>query len=73
MADDERVLTTLSKGDTHEIRVTIKAFRGAQYLDIRQHWRDDGGEWHPTKKGVSLNVEYVPDLLEALQRAEELI
>jgi len=38
------------------------------YLDIRQWFHDDEGQWHPTKKGVLVHEENLEALANAVER-----
>jgi hypothetical protein len=55
------------KNNSETIRVTPRIFEGYELIDIRVFARNfKTGEVGPTKKGVSINVEKVPELLDAL-------
>ncbi len=52
-----------------------RAYRGREFLDLRRYWLpDDAEEWQPTRRGVTVPVDLVPDLAEHLGKlfAEEL-
>lgn len=52
-----------------------RAYRGREFLDLRRFWLPDGAEeWRPTRRGVTVPVDLVPDLAESLARllGEEL-
>jgi hypothetical protein len=56
-----------SKNNSETIRVTPTIYEGYELLDIRVYARNfRTGEIGPTKKGISINVEKVPELLDAL-------
>jgi hypothetical protein len=52
------------------IRATVDEFRGKRYASIRL-WVEPrdlaGADLIPTSKGLSVPIEYTPDLLEACQ------
>jgi hypothetical protein len=54
-----------------KIIVTVKEFKGKQYIDLRTHFENDQGEWIPTKKGISLTPDNVDDMIEFLQKAKK--
>lgn len=65
------VVATLQKNAIEEVHVTLDEYNGAQLIDIRvfTQYRTTG-EIGPTKKGVSLKLELLPQLVEALRQAE---
>ena len=44
------------------VRISISEYRGKTYGDIRVYYQDDEGEWRPTKKGVTLAPDRIPEL-----------
>jgi hypothetical protein len=58
------------------IRFSISTYRGRERLDIREYWLDETtDEWRPSRKGISLPRDYLPELLagvEALRAALEV-
>lgn len=58
--------TILFASDWSDTRVTRSTFKGVDRIDIRQ-FIDIKGERRPTKKGVSIPLDRVPDLIAALQ------
>ena len=72
MADD-KVVSSFKRNPTEEVRATLKEFRGRRYLDLRIYYQDDAGEWKPTRKGVSLSTDFMPELKEAVVKLEEAL
>lgn len=72
MADD-KVVSTFKRNPTEEVRATLKEFRGRRYLDLRIYYQDDAGEWKPTRKGVSLSTDFMPELKEAVLALENAL
>ena len=67
-------LAIIPKGKTRCIIVRLATFKGNTRLDIREHYRDDNGEWLPTKSGVTMPAdERVGLLIDAIRQAQELI
>jgi hypothetical protein len=54
-----------------KIIVTVKEFKGKQYIDLRTHFENDQGEWIPTKKGISLTPDNLDEMIEFLQKAKK--
>ncbi len=69
MAED-KVVSSFKRNPTEEVRATLKEFRGRRYLDLRIYYQDDQGEWKPTRKGVSLSTDFMPELKEAVVALE---
>lgn len=67
------VVAVVRKNSLEEVRVSISEFRGHRLVDVRVFADFDGrgGEPRATKKGVALKVELLPDLIAALQSAQE--
>ena len=70
-----RVLYEIDRGPAFpRVRFSISTYRGREYLDVRQ-WVEIDGQLRPTRKGISLPRDYLPELLEgveALRRALEV-
>ncbi len=66
-------IATIEKNKTEELRVALNEFKDRHYLDIRTYadpYADEGQGRVPTRKGVTLNLAKLPELIEALQKAE---
>ena len=72
--NDSEPLAIIPKGKTRCIIVRLATFKGNTRLDIREHYRDDNGEWAPTKSGITLPAdERVGLLIDAIQQAQDLL
>jgi hypothetical protein len=61
----------VEKNSREHVVVSLSEFRGHQLVDVRVHASVNGvEERHPTKKGISINVERLPELIAVLQGAE---
>ena len=49
------------------IRIQPTEYRGKQYVDVRKHFEKDG-EWLPTGKGISIPVDDVHLVIDALKK-----
>lgn len=56
-----------------KIIITVKEFKGRQYIDIRTYFENDAGEWIPTKKGISLTPENLNEIMPLLETAQKSI
>ncbi len=75
MADTpEAVLAAFLRTDRNEVRLRLRTFRGQQYLDLRTFFLPkDFAEMVPTKRGIQLPLDVLPELLTALGRAQEYL
>lgn len=70
MADD-KIVASFKRNPTEEVRAGIKDFKGRRYIDLRIYYIDDQGEWKPTRKGISLNTDFMAELKEAVLSLEK--
>jgi len=70
---DELLVKAIDKGLGARIHVRLSRFRDRDYLDMRNFYETDDGEWKPTRKGIAVPVELYAELMEALKAAEPLI
>ena len=66
----DRVITTFRKNTAEEVRVGIGEYKGKQYASIRVYVENDFSEWIPTKKGITLSVDVLPELVRAVKMLE---
>ncbi len=68
------VLHRFAKNSGEEVQASITTFKGVRYLDLRAYWRNDVGEFLPSRKGLTLALDLVAELraaVEALERGIE--
>jgi len=70
---DEVLVQAIDKGLGNRIHVRLSRFKERDYLDIRNFYETDDGEWKPTRKGIAVPVEFYDDLMAALGAAKEEI
>lgn len=66
-------LTVIPKNSVEEIHVILDTFQGKPLASIRIFYDAGGGDWRPTKKGVSFPVSKLDEVITAFQRAKEQI
>lgn len=66
--DEERVIAEFERGAGQKVVLRRMLFRGKAYLDLRQFFQGEDGQWVPTKKGVTLPWELREALIEALKK-----
>ena len=70
--DQAQHIATIRKNSAEEIRVELSEFNGYDLINVRV-WaepRTGGTERIPTKAGIACNVRLLPELIEALHKAE---
>ncbi len=67
-ATDRTFHRTFKKNSREVVKVSLETYMGRRVLNIRV-WFDSDGEWKPSKKGLSLAVERLPELVEVLTDA----
>lgn len=68
MATEPKLIASIPRSATEQLQIAINEYKGKSYLDLRIFYTtDDGANWLPTKKGVTVS----PDNLELLKDAIE--
>jgi len=70
---DEVLVRAIDKGLGNRIHIRISRFKDRDYLDIRNYYEDDAGEWKPTRKGIAVPVEFYDEVMESLTAAKAVI
>jgi hypothetical protein len=70
-ARGEIVVARFGKNAREEVRVTVGEYRGRQVADFRVWTRLDDHD-QPTRKGLTIRVEQVPELLAAVHAVMEV-
>ncbi len=74
MSNDNPVLHEFQKNASEVVRASVGEYNGKDYLHLRIWFKDladPGGEFHPTKKGLTLSVDLIDDLSEAVEKLKE--
>lgn len=72
---DPQIVARFAKNTMEDVVVALDTFRNVPLIDVRVHasFSTPGAERKPTKKGISLKRELLPDLIEALHSASVAI
>jgi hypothetical protein len=67
------VIATLVKNAREQVRVSLDHYQGHDLIDVRvvMELNPETKAMMPTKKGISLRIEQLPDLISALRKAVE--
>ncbi len=68
----ETVIATIEKNAVEELRVALSEYRGHDLVNLRiwANYDSAGSEKRPTKKGFALRIEFLPELIAVLKKAE---
>ena len=70
----DRTIATFQKNKFQEVRIGIREFKGNDLVDIRTWTMTQGSnEMVPTAKGVTINVNLLPELKKALDDVEKIL
>lgn len=70
----DKTVTTFQKNKFQEVRIGIREFKGNDLVDIRTWTMTQGSnEMVPTAKGVTINVNLLPQLKKALDDVEKIL
>ena len=67
------LIDKFTKNASEEIQTSYNQFNGNDLLDIRIFYEDESGKYKPSRKGISLNVNQLPQLEKAIQKAKEFL
>jgi hypothetical protein len=67
MAED-KVLHSFKKTATEEVRAIVREYRGRLYFDLRVYYVDNDGEWRPTRKGIALSADFLPEIKQCIDK-----
>jgi hypothetical protein len=73
MSKEPQLLYSFPKNPLEEVRASITVFKGKQYIDLRIYYKTDDGEYHPSKKGLTLSLDLLQELEQAVEKLREAI
>lgn len=71
--EKQKLVDQFNKNSVEIVKVHLQEWRGNPYFDVRSWILDKPGEngsERPTHKGITLNVELLPRLIQALNEAQ---
>jgi len=67
------IIGEVAKGNSQKIIVATNEYKGKEYVDVRLHYAGEDGEFYPTKKGITLTSEVIPEIIKMINKgAKEL-
>jgi hypothetical protein len=73
MSEKAQLIHSFPKNPLEEIRISLTVYKKKQYIDLRVYYKGDDGEYHPSKKGLTLSLDLMSDLEEAVRKARDVI
>jgi len=59
-------MVVLPDNSREELRVSLDAFKGHELVNLRAWYRSNDGYMRPTRKGVALRADSLPEVIAAL-------
>jgi len=72
----QTLITEFDKNSLEKIKVHVNEYNGNRYIDVRVWFLPEAaepGNEIATKKGIRLHCELIPDLIQALEQARDVI
>jgi hypothetical protein len=68
------VIYRFQKNPEEEVRFCFKEYKDRQYLDLRLWFQPPSSrEFFPTKKGITLGLDYLPELKKGVEKAVKYV
>ena len=72
MPDEEIVVGSFPKNNREEVRVSLSKFKGYDLVGVRQWFRNENDEPRPSKSGITIRVDLLPELLDLIEKARDI-
>ena len=73
LPEDIDVVRRLPRSDTEEWLIGIVDFKGQAYATARVYYRDKDNKLKPSRHGINVHEELLPELLKGLAAADDLL
>jgi len=73
MGEKAQLIHSFPKNPLEEIRMSLTEFKKKQYIDLRIYYKGEDGEYHPSKKGLTLSLDLLSELEEAVKKARDVV
>lgn len=67
----DQTLLILPRTERTEVRLTLSEYRQRRTVDLRLFFRNEAGDWLPSRKGCAIQPRELADLLAALESARQ--
>lgn len=69
MDNKQELIMSFSKNSLEEVRIAIQEYRRRQYLSLWIWFKNDEDNWQPSKRGLNLPLDLLPELKKAIDTA----
>ena len=64
----------ITKNSMEKIVATVQEYKNCRILDLRVYYQDlVSGKWLPTKKGLSLQLDQIPEIEKFIKKAKGIL
>jgi len=69
---DNQIVHEFMKNAFEKVRGELCKYKGKDLINVRIYFQADRekGEWEPTRKGITMDVELIGELKEAIEKAD---
>ena len=74
--ETQRLIAEFNKNSLEKVRIVLTEFKGKKLLDIRAYYdasENEEPDWRPTKKGISISLDLIDELLKGLEKAKKML
>lgn len=71
--DNAKLVYKFQKNKFDQVRFAIKEYEGKEYIDLRLFYRDREGEYQPTKKGVMIASNLLPEMIKGIGELRKVV
>lgn len=64
----ERLIYEFQKNELESVKCQFTEYKGHELIDLRVYFKGSEAE-HPTKKGICISVDFLPELKKAIDLA----
>lgn len=68
---DRRLIHTIWKSSKHQIQISLARYRGRTFGDLRTFVLNQHGDWIPTQRGCTVDIDQLAELEEAVARLRD--
>ena len=71
--EESRLIYSFPRGRGEELQINLKKYNGKFYVDFRIWFKEKAdAALYPTKKGISLGVDQIPELKKGIERLSKI-